>query len=76
MKNWRREKARAQGVPDFLVASARALQGIASTAPTNPDALLAVPGIGPVKLERYGDEILSVVEEHLRLHEPDREPGV
>ena len=31
--------------------------------PTNPAELVACDGIGPAKLERYGDEILAVIEQ-------------
>jgi DNA helicase-2/ATP-dependent DNA helicase PcrA len=37
-------------------------------APADRAALLRVPGIGPVKLERFGSEVLAVVHEHAAAH--------
>jgi DNA helicase-2/ATP-dependent DNA helicase PcrA len=37
------------------------LAGIATNAPTSLDELARCPGIGPTKLERYGDEIIAVI---------------
>jgi superfamily II DNA helicase RecQ len=45
------------------VAKDATLEEIATVRPTSPQALLAVSGIGPAKLERYGDEILAVIDD-------------
>jgi len=37
------------------------LQLIAEHRPTSPQALLRISGVGPAKLERYGDALLEVV---------------
>jgi superfamily II DNA helicase RecQ len=37
------------------------LAGIASQAPTTLEELAGCTGIGPIKLERYGDEIVAVI---------------
>ena len=57
--------ARAAGVPPYVVASDRALRGIAQLRPTRVEQLIEVPGIGPAKLERYGSGLLAVVAEVL-----------
>jgi hypothetical protein len=38
------------------------LRAIAVARPRTVDALLLVPGMGPVRVERYGEEILQVLE--------------
>lgn len=38
------------------------LQGIADRRPSTLAELAACPGIGPLKLERYGEDILAVLE--------------
>jgi superfamily II DNA helicase RecQ len=40
------------------------LAAVADARPTNQKELLALPGLGPVKAERYGDALLAVVAEH------------
>jgi ATP-dependent DNA helicase RecQ len=42
------------------------LQHIAAEKPTSLVRLSRCPGIGPTKLERYGDEIVAVVAEFER----------
>jgi DNA helicase-2/ATP-dependent DNA helicase PcrA len=61
LKAWRRDRARADGVPAYVVLHDSHLQGIAAERPTTLVRLARCPGIGPTKLERYGDEIIAVV---------------
>ena len=58
---WRREKARAVGLPSYFILHQRVLYGIADTAPLNKEDLLAIPGFGPRLYERYGADILELV---------------
>ena len=43
------------------------LAAIASARPGSTRALLDVPGVGPVKAERYGEAVLALVAEHARI---------
>jgi len=43
----------------------RHLQDIAQAMPTTARELAACEGVGPTKLDRYGDALLEVIEEHL-----------
>ena len=61
--DWRRAVARAAGVPAYVVFDNKALRAVAGARPTTGSALLAVPGVGPVKLERYGAALLEIVSE-------------
>jgi DNA helicase-2/ATP-dependent DNA helicase PcrA len=61
---WRGELARAAAVPAYVILDNKALRSVASTRPRSSDALLELPGIGPVKLERYGAALLEVVGRH------------
>ncbi len=62
--SWRRELARAAAVPAYVILDNKALRSVASSRPRSTDALLALPGIGPRKLERYGAALLEVVGRH------------
>ena len=62
LKKWRASKARATGVPAFVICHDTTLAAMAEANPRTRDALLGVPGMGPVKIERYGDDIISVIE--------------
>lgn len=62
LRAWRSEIAREQGVPAYIVFSDATLTSVAERMPTNEAELLDVPGIGPVKVERYGASLLRVLE--------------
>jgi len=61
LRTWRTGRARADGVPAFVVAHDTALASIAEAHPTTLAALRRVRGMGPAKLEKYGPEILAVI---------------
>ena len=58
---WRRERARADGVPAYVVADNKTLAAIAVRRPSDGASLLGVPGIGQRKVATYGEEILGIV---------------
>ena len=61
LKAWRRERAKADGVPAFVVFHDRTLEEIAGRLPGNLGELAGISGVGPAKLERYGDAVLEAV---------------
>jgi DNA helicase-2/ATP-dependent DNA helicase PcrA len=61
LKDWRRQRAASDKVPAYVVLSDAHLNGIAARAPTTLAELARCAGIGPTKLERYGDEIVAVI---------------
>lgn len=65
LKSWRLERAKEIGKPAFVVFSNAALAGIAHLRPTTLTELMDVPGIGPSKLNAYGEEIVSIVQSHM-----------
>ena len=65
LKTWRSATARASGVPAFVIFHDTTLAAVAEAKPRDRRALLALPGMGPVKANRYGDELLAVVAEHI-----------
>ena len=61
LKHWRREQAREQGVPPYVVFHDRTLMALAAQQPRDCDALSRISGIGAAKLERYGEGLLTVL---------------
>lgn len=61
LKAWRKSRARADGVPAYVIFHDRTLEEIAELLPKDWADLAAISGVGPTKLERYGDEVLAVV---------------
>lgn len=58
---WRRHLARASGVPAQVIFHDATLNAIAAARPTSREALLALPGVGLLKADRYGDALLDLV---------------
>jgi len=64
LREWARIKAASMGVPVFHVLNRSTIEAIASAAPDNFSALQEVKGMGPVKVQRFGREILDIVTQH------------
>ena len=62
LRTWRTERSNADSVPAYVVLSNRQLEGVAEVMPTDQRELLACDGIGPSRLERYGEDILAVLD--------------
>jgi superfamily II DNA helicase RecQ len=63
LKAWRLEQARADKVPAYVVFTDRTLEELSSVRPCTVAELLAISGIGPAKVDRYGDQILAIIEQ-------------
>lgn len=63
LKAWRRERARRDGVPAYVVFNDAELAGVAGRRPSTVRELAACRGVGARRLELYGDEVLRVVED-------------
>ena len=61
LREWRRLRAKTDEVAAFMVFSNRTLEEVAEHRPQTPAALLEINGIGPEKLEKYGEELLEIV---------------
>ncbi len=61
LRSWRATTARLTGVPAFVVFHDTTLAAVAEARPRDQSSLLALPGMGPVKAERYGEALLAVV---------------
>ena len=57
----RKRLADAEGVPAYIVFSDAVLRQMAEQRPRTPDAMLALSGVGPAKLARYGDAFLELL---------------
>jgi DNA helicase-2/ATP-dependent DNA helicase PcrA len=61
LRQWRSARAVAEGKPPFVFLHDRTLEALARSVPSNMAALAKVNGIGPAKLESYGDELLDLL---------------
>src|SRR5580765_6659375 len=63
LKAWRLGRARKDDVPAYVVFHNSTLEEIAGRRPRSLAELAAVPGVGPAKLERYGEDVLAALAE-------------
>jgi DNA helicase II / ATP-dependent DNA helicase PcrA len=61
LKRWRLETAKAEERPAYVIFHNSTLAEIVRRAPRTRDELAAVPGVGPAKLERYGEDVLAAL---------------
>ena len=61
LRTLRKRLADAQGVPAYIVFSDQVLWDMVESRPSTPAQLLDVPGVGPAKLERYGEAFLEAL---------------
>jgi DNA helicase-2/ATP-dependent DNA helicase PcrA len=61
LREWRRKRAAADGVPAYLVFHDKTLVQIAEEQPRDWADLASIPGVGPAKLDRYADELLAIL---------------
>ncbi len=59
----RKRLADAEGVPAYIVFNDAVLREMARARPHSQQALLAIPGVGPAKLARYGSAFLDALDD-------------
>jgi len=60
LRAWRAERAGEQKVPAYCVFTDATLTAIAESRPSDHGALLAIPGLGRSKLDKYGEDVLAL----------------
>jgi DNA helicase-2/ATP-dependent DNA helicase PcrA len=60
LRTWRQAIAKDQSVPAYVVFTDATLQAIAARRPVSRAQLADVPGVGAVKLDRYGAAVLEL----------------
>ena len=66
LKAWRLEESQKQGVPAYVIFPDKTIAAIATSLPSDPNALLSIKGVGPAKLEKYGKTVLDIVRAHVK----------
>ncbi len=60
LREWRATEAKRLRVPAYVVLHDRTLTALAQTRPGNPRELLEIDGMGPAKVEKFGEAILGL----------------
>jgi ATP-dependent DNA helicase RecQ len=75
MREWRKDMAKEQNVPAYVVMHDTTLDAICSVRPTTISSLLLITGIGERKAELYGSQILYALKRYqdgARASAPDK----
>jgi DNA helicase-2/ATP-dependent DNA helicase PcrA len=64
LRDWRTRTATEAKVPAYVVFTDATLVAIAEARPTDVPGLARIAGVGAVKLDRYGDDVLGLLAEH------------
>ena len=64
LRTKRLELAKAQNVPPYVIFHDKTLAEMAMRRPRSVTALATIPGAGQVKLARYGEAFLKVINGH------------
>lgn len=62
LRQWRNEKAFSEGKQPFMIFNNATLKATAETQPSQLDQLPNIKGWGPAKIQKYGHEILELLE--------------
>ena len=63
LRQWRTSKAKEEGIAPYMVLQQKALNAIATNMPRTPQELKRQLGVGPKTIEKFGDELLDLVNE-------------
>jgi ATP-dependent DNA helicase RecQ len=61
LRNWRLEVARRDEVPPYVIFHDKTLAEMARRRPASSAELASIPGVGPAKLTRYGEDVLELL---------------
>ncbi|MEM1411978.1 MAG: DNA helicase RecQ [Pseudomonadota bacterium] len=63
LRSLRKRLAEERGVPPYVIFGDASLIDMCRLRPASPEAMLEVNGVGAVKLERFGEDFLTVIAE-------------
>jgi ribonuclease D len=64
LREWRKTRAQNRGVESDVIVSKAVLWTLAQKAPSTLDDMRGIPGLGPWRLARYGDELLEIIQRY------------
>ncbi|MDX2052017.1 MAG: ATP-dependent DNA helicase RecQ [Polyangiaceae bacterium] len=64
LENYRRRQAKSLSWKSYMVFQQRVIVAVEQERPTTVFALGQIPGLGPAKIERFGQDILEIVRRH------------
>ena len=72
LKDLRRKIAKQHGLPTYVIFQEPSLDAMATTYPITLDELQNIPGVGPGKAKRYGQEFIELIKKYVEENEIER----
>ncbi len=78
LKEWRNIKAKESDLPHYMILPQKTMVALAALMPRSQQALRLVKGMGKKKSEKYGEEMLEIINSYCEKEniEPQDEPSV
>ena len=64
LRRWRKDKSEELNIPAYTIFHQKALLGLTNKLPETEKELLAISGIGKKIAEKFGSEILAIIEDY------------
>lgn len=61
LRQWRKNLSEVKAVPAYIIFTDATLTAIAEQVPTELEDLASIPGVGPAKLNEYGEQVLELL---------------
>jgi superfamily I DNA/RNA helicase len=61
LKEWRSTTSKLLGVPAYVILHDKTIIELAQSLPQTKEDLESIPGLGPMKIVKYGEDILDIV---------------
>lgn len=71
LTKWRSLEAAKTRLPAYTVLQQKAILGIVNLLPVTKNELLKIPFMGKKTVEKYGDDLLSMVVEYIKVHQAE-----
>ena len=72
LKDLRKKIAKQHNLPPYVIFQDQSLDAMATTYPISLEELVNIPGVGPGKAKRYGEEFVKVIKRHVEENEIER----
>lgn len=63
LREWRREKAKEENVPGYIIARNLSLKLLARSEVRTAEGLLSIRGVGPSSVEKHGADLLEILKQ-------------
>ena len=67
LRNWRKEYAKQQELPAFMIFSNRTLEELVEKFPQTLEELEGIYGLGPAKIEKFGPQLQIILNEQVKV---------